>query len=196
MTSLLDFRWYLEWLTQQVRNLPDSLVELIKDHDNLASTDFGTDTFLYRTFISVNRFVRESPSPSIDEIIQHLQEELIFDSVDDGTTSSPAQRLLVFAILGWQTMLYLPSFNTCPLSQLEIHQPAGQPNSRLVYDTFRMSADLADRPMAILPKGYGNLLPARCKGPDESHMLLVQKFIFQSDALTVHLMSIKESRTI
>jgi hypothetical protein len=164
MTSSLDFGWYLEWLAQQVRNLPDSLMELIKDHDNLVSTDFGTDTFLYRTFISVNRFVRESPSPSIDEIIQHLQEELIFDPVDDGTTSNAAQRLLVFAVLGWQTMLYLPSFNTCPLSQLEIHQAAGQPNSRLVYDTFKMSADLADRPMAILLKGYGNLLPVRCQG--------------------------------
>jgi hypothetical protein len=115
MTSLLDFRWYLKWLAYQVRNLPDSFMELIKDHDNLAPTDFGTDT-LYRIFISVNRFVRELPNPSIDEIIQHLQEELIFDPVDDVATSTPAQRLLVFAVLGWQTMLYLPSFNTCPLS--------------------------------------------------------------------------------
>lgn len=160
---MLDFSWYLEWLAQQTGNLPDSLIELVKDHDNLASTDFGTDT-LVRTFVSLNRFVRESPSPSIDEIVQHLQEELIFESVDDGTTTNLAQRLLVFAILGWQTMLYLPSFNTCPLSQLEIHQVSGQPDSRLVYDTFRMSADLADRPMAILLKGYGNLLPARCEG--------------------------------
>jgi hypothetical protein len=162
--SCLDFRWYLEWLAQQVRNLPDCLVDLIKGQDKFASTDFSTDTFLYRIFIAVNRFVRESPSPSIDEIIEHLQEELILDPVDDETTSNPAERLLVFAVLGWQTMLYLPSFNTCPLSQLEIHQAAGQPNSRLVYDTFRMSADLADRPMAILLKGYGNLLPARCQG--------------------------------
>lgn len=160
---MLQFNWYLEWLAQQVRNLPDSLKELIKGHDNLASTEFGTEA-LSRIFVSLNRFVRETTSPSIDEIIQHLQEELIFDSGEDGTTSIPAQRLLVFAILGWQTMLYPPSFNTCPLSQLEIHQLAGQPNSRLVYDTFRMSADLADRPMAILLKGYGNLLPARCKG--------------------------------
>jgi hypothetical protein len=152
MTSLLDFRWYLKWLAYQVRNLPDSFMELIKDHDNLAPTDFGTDT-LYRIFISVNRFVRELPNPSIDEIIQRLQEELIFDPVDDVATSTPAQRLLVFAVLGWQTMLYLPSFNTCPLSELEIHQPAGQPNSRLVYDIFRMSVDLADCPMAILLKG-------------------------------------------
>lgn len=160
---MLQFNWYLEWLAQQVRNLPDSLKELIKDHDNLASTELGTDA-LSRTFVSLNQFVRETTSPSIDEIIQHLQEELIFDPGEDGTTSIPAQRLLVFAILGWQTMLYPPSFNTCPLSQLEIHQLAVQPNSRLVYNTFRMSVDLADRPMAIVLKGYRNLLPARCKG--------------------------------
>ena len=34
----------------------------------------------------------------------------------------------------------------------------------MVYDTFQIPADLADRPIAILLKGYGNLLPARCKG--------------------------------
>jgi hypothetical protein len=163
-TNVLDFRWYLEWLVQQVQNLPDFLIDLIKDQDKSSIIDFAPGTILYRIFIAVNQFVRESQSPSIDEIIEHLQEERIFGLSDDETALGPAQRLLIFAILGWQTMLYLPSFNTCPLSQLEIHQHVGQPNSRLVYDTFRMSADLADRPMAILLKGYGNLLPARCPG--------------------------------
>jgi hypothetical protein len=163
-TSTLDFGWYLEWLAQQVQDLPDCLIDLIKDQDKSSIIDFAPGTTLCRIFITVNRFARESQSPSIDEIIEHLQEECIFGLADYETALGSAQRQLIFAVLGWQTMLYLPSFNTCPLSQLEIHQDIDQPNSRLVYDTFRMSADLADRPMAILLKGYGNLLPARCKG--------------------------------
>ena len=162
--TALDFRWYLEWLIQQVQNLPDCLIDLIRDQDKLNTIDFAPCTILCRIFIAVNRFVRKSQSPSIDEVIEHLQEERIFELAGCETAQLPAQRLLVFAILGWQTMLYLPSFNTCSLAQLEIHQHVGQPNSRLVYDTFRMSADLADRPLAILLKGYGNLLPSRCRG--------------------------------
>lgn len=60
-------------------------------------------------------------------------------------------------------MLYLPSFHTCSLSQLEIHQDIGRPDSHFVYDAFKMSADLVDRPLAILLKGYGNLFFARCQ---------------------------------
>lgn len=161
--NALDFRWYLEWLAQQVQNLPDCVIDLIKDHDKSSIIDFAPGTISCRIFIAVNRVARETQSPSIDEIIEHLQEEGIFCLTDCETALVPA-RLLIFAILGWQTMLYLPSFNTCPLSHLEIHQETGHPNSRLVYDTFMMSADLADRPMAILLKGYGNLLPARCQG--------------------------------
>src|SRR5271170_5287848 len=116
-------------------------------------------------------------------------------------------------------MLYLPSFNTCPLSQLDIHQTAGQPNSRLVYDTFRMSTDLADRPMAILLKGYGNLLPARDKkltkvaseasrvasswhpiNPAEMNAYLLYSFLKVNirwvDTLALHLDYDKSSRTL
>lgn len=158
---MLDFGWYLEWLAQQVQNLPDCLVDLVKDQDESSIIDFAPGTVLCRIFTAVNRFARESQSPSINEIIEHLQEGHIFGLADYETALGLAQRLLIFAILGWQTMLYLPSFNTCPLTQLEIHQHIDQPNSRLVYDTFQMPAELADRPIAILLKGYGNLLPAR-----------------------------------
>lgn len=162
-TNSLDFRWYLDWLSQQVRNLPECVFALFKEQDRANILEFTPSSILCRIFIAVNRYARETESPGIDDIIEHLQEQNIFCLVGHKTTLIPAQRLLIFAILGWQTMLYLPSFNTCPLSHLEIHQENGQRNSQLVYDTFKVSADLADRPMAILLKGYGNLLPARCQ---------------------------------
>lgn len=111
--------------------------------------------------MAVNNFVRQYSSWSIDEIVAYLTAESLFESTMVHPDMLPAQRLLVFSILGWQSMLYLPSFNTCSLNELAIHQDIEQPNSKLVFDTFKISADLADRPMAVLLKGFGNLLPAR-----------------------------------
>ena len=58
-------------------------------------------------------------------------------------------------------MLYLPAFNSCPLEELAVYQDVDQPHSGLVFDTFKMSVDLADRPMSIMLKGYGNILLSR-----------------------------------
>ncbi len=62
--------------------------------------------------------------PVIDKIVEHLQNVglLRVDGTFEGS-SEEAQRLsrsLVFAILGWQTMLYQASFGTCPPQQLAI----------------------------------------------------------------------------
>ena len=98
----------------------------------------------------------------IDEVIEHLvkEEKLLTPSVND-THILFYQRYLLFAVLGWQSMLYLPSFNSDDLTKLVLFQDMSLPTSRLVFDTFKMSTDLADREMAILLKGYGNLLTAR-----------------------------------
>ncbi len=42
-----------------------------------------------------------------------------------------------------------------------------QLNSGLVFDTFKVSADLAELPMMIFLKAYGNLLPARSQAWDK-----------------------------
>ena len=111
--------------------------------------------------MAVNEHIRKDANNlSIDDIIQHLSESSLLPKPATPSEPLPA-RLLVFAILGWQTMLYLPSFGSCSLSELAIHQDADQPNSKLVFDTYKVSVDLADRPLAIFLKGFGNLLPAR-----------------------------------
>jgi hypothetical protein len=112
--------------------------------------------------MAINECVRQGSSLCIDEIIEHLQASVVEFPVGEPEIFSTL-RLLVFTILGWQSMLYLPSFNTCSLRELAIYHPTSQPDSGLVFDTFKLSADLADRPMAIILKGYGNLLPARSR---------------------------------
>lgn len=111
--------------------------------------------------MTTSECIRQSRSLGIDEIVEYLVEQGVFESGMVETRIILLRRLLIFAVLGWQSMLYLPSFDTCPLDELAVHQDIDQPDSGLVFHTYKMSSDLADRPMSILLKGYGNILPSR-----------------------------------
>src|SRR5205814_516114 len=105
----------------------------------LRKLGFGRDELLNnpvfnRIFTAVGKYIQENEGVTIDEVVEHLQ---ITEMMDRTPESFAAQRLLVFAILGWQSMLYLPAFNTCSLHELSIHQDAGQPNSGLIFDTYK-----------------------------------------------------------
>lgn len=60
-------------------------------------------------------------------------------------------------------MLFLPSFQSNALHELVIHRAPNEPNSGLLFDTYSISLNMADRPLPILLKPFGNLLPARCR---------------------------------
>ncbi|CAK7212518.1 hypothetical protein SEUCBS140593_001530 [Sporothrix eucalyptigena] len=108
---------------------------------------------------------------SIDEIIDYLEETgvLLSQKQDrpgnagaDKDDIKDAQRLLVFALLGWQSMVYLPELNSHPTHTLAIQHDTEWPDSGLVFDryTIASSADMSDRPLWVLLKCFGNLLPA------------------------------------
>lgn len=156
-----DLGWYLSWLAGQITDLPDCLNNLLAGDGTGDPVDLSPNCVFYRVFMAVDEYIRRDDNLSIDEIVQYLTEDSILESTMVHPDVIPAQRLLIFAIVGWQSMLYLPSFNTCSLRELAIHNDINQPDSTLVFDTFKISAELADRPMATLLKGYGNLLPAR-----------------------------------
>ena len=107
--------------------------------------------------------MRENRGFSVDDIIEHLQTvaELSIPGAPSDQATLDTTRLLVFTILGWQTMIYKPAFNVCPPYELAIHHDDGSPDSGLVFDSYRASSDLCDRPLSVLLKGFGNLLPAR-----------------------------------
>lgn len=157
-----DLYWYMPWLSNQIAQLPQWVLGLLWTEETITSIDLSVDSAFYRVFMSINRFTRrEGSNCSIDDIIECLRADSLLESIAVPSQTFQAQRCLVFAILGWQSMLYSPSFNTCPLSELAIQQAVDQPDSRLVFDTFKVSTDLADRPLAILMKAFGNLLPSR-----------------------------------
>lgn len=145
-----DMSWYRPWLAEQIANLPDSLRSLINPQRNSESLVHLTfQSKLYRIFMSVSEFIRQERSPTIDQVIEHLVEKCLLNASDEGSELSLQHRLLVFAILGWQSMLYLPSFGTCPPEELGILQLDDQQESGLIFETFKVPSDLAERPMAI-----------------------------------------------
>ncbi|KAF2270744.1 hypothetical protein CC78DRAFT_564063 [Lojkania enalia] len=79
--------------------------------------DIPTDTF---TTIWHEVWIQASTNnSSIQDIVIHLQNEKLIRASDDEETISRAINL-VFAIIGWQTMLYRPDMGSCPQYQLAI----------------------------------------------------------------------------
>lgn len=150
---MIDMSWYKPWLSHQFEALPYSLRKLHVGGDLLPKKPCLDDLFQ-----TIHAYTQGYPGVSIDEIVEHLQKIGVFD---DSTRLLGAQILLIFAILGWQSMLYQPAFNVCSTDQLAIHQEPGQPRSGLVFDVYKISADLSDRPLWVVLKAFGNLLPAR-----------------------------------
>ena len=113
---------------------------------------------MMKAFTAVARYVSSTEAVSIDEVVDHLRTA---EKLEVSSEYPDASRLLVFAILGWQTMLYKPAFNICSFGDLAIYADDLRPDSGLVFDSYRVPVDLADRPLSVLLKGFGHLLPAR-----------------------------------
>lgn len=221
-TSMIcsDLSWYCPWLAEQIAKLPGSLRSLLNSESNSESLIHLTvQSRLYQIFIGVSEFIRQESSPSIDQVVEHLIEIYLLNPSDEGSELSLQHRLLVFAILGWQSMLYLPSFGTCPPEELAILQLEDQRISGLTFETFKVASDLAERPMAIFLKAYGNLLPAQSQAWDKetnepteaaltwfpidpletnAHFLqmLLRVDVCWVDALSLHLEYDKSTRTL
>ncbi|CDM31101.1 hypothetical protein PROQFM164_S02g001251 [Penicillium roqueforti FM164] len=146
--------WYDPWLFQQLQNLPHSLVQLrvgtckIQDKQSLKTLFEGIEEYC----------ARETEAVSIDEITAYLRETGVFDHTK---ALHGHQTLLVFAALGWRSMLYQAAFNVCSMQELAIHEDSDQPQSGLVFDMYKIPAELSDRPISVLLKAFGHLLPAR-----------------------------------
>lgn len=85
-------------------------------------------------------------------------------------------RSIVFAVLGWQTMLYQPAFGTCPPQQLAIADLldgyTGQAYMTLKQDQSRVKSSLADFLL-----GFGLMLPPEnlCISDDPEDCLAFEK---------------------
>ncbi|KAA8650151.1 uncharacterized protein ATNIH1004_002832 [Aspergillus tanneri] len=145
--------WYDVWLSQQLENLPYCLRELRIQGESLLA-----GLCLDKLFDAIRDFTQINEGVSIDEIVRHLQN---IDILDNASDLLGPQRLLIFAVLGWRSMLYQAGFNVCSIQELAVHQDSSQPQSGFVFDTYKVPAELSDRPLSVLLKAFGNILPAR-----------------------------------
>ncbi len=169
--DLCDLEWYPNWLSSQISKIPSGYLEVCcyqgsdtcSDRDEEPSPESlaALDVVFWKIWHAVSKFVQSEGCCVIDQVIWHLIDDRLFTPNVHNTTTLYYQRHLLFAVLGWQSMLYLPTFDTDNPTELSLFQDVNQPNSGLVFDNFSVSTDLADGEMAILLKCYGNLLPAR-----------------------------------
>ncbi len=152
--NLIDLSWYEAWLAARLRTLPGVLHNILVRESSIADI-VGFEALC----IDIEQFTSQNEGSSIDDIVEHLTLSQILpkNELDDLSLL----RTLIFAALGWRSMLYRPALNTCSFDQLEILHDEGDVESGLVYDTYRLPAYLSDRPLSILLKAFGNLLPAR-----------------------------------
>lgn len=167
--TFCDLDWYPSWLAHQLSKAPAGFLQVRHDERPFEDASRSINSDFLKVFAAVNQYVCQGESCGIDEILEKLGEHQCLLSHKNHPNTVIHQRYLVFAVLAWQSMLFLPSFDSyslnenavSPDNQFAVYQDVNQPNSGLVFDASKMPMDLADRDMAILLKGFGNLLPAR-----------------------------------
>ena len=109
-----DLSWYHPWLHNQVTDISHAVRQLKVGEETLLEGNA-----FERVFAAVATFIRDNEAVSIDDVIEHLHKT---QRMEDTREAFKAQRLLVFAILGWQSMLYQLAFNICSEDKLAVHE--------------------------------------------------------------------------
>lgn len=169
LLDFVDLDWYGPWVASHRARLPITVNALL-DHGRTRDANDG----FYAAWQAVHKYIQANRDTSIEEIIDHLEAKGVFNAPlsgngvgeheDEDDKVISAKRLLIFAILGWQSMVYLPELNNHPPDTLAIQHEVEGPDSGLVYDRYMIAApsvaDMCDRPLWVLLKCFGNLLPA------------------------------------
>ena len=150
--------------------------------------DISIDTFaaVWRE-VWIQTFTDDS---SIDSTVGHLlKKELV--KMDDDIEALNNMRNLVFAIIGWQTMLYKPDMGSCPKFQLGIvDETDGYQED--AYMSLRQDQSTSKKPLYEFLIGFGVLLPCHNFGivtsDDETKVMETTKGVSPS-LLNVHLLT-------
>ncbi len=146
--------WYSAWLFRELELLPAKLQELIP-----GETFTERSSSIMAMSSVIEQFTHDNKCSSIDEIVERLVELQYLRQAGSGNHT--LYRALVFTVLGWSSMVYKPAPSACPPEELAIYHDHDHPDSGLVFEVYKVSADLSDRPLHILLKAFGNLIPAR-----------------------------------
>ncbi|KAK6528305.1 hypothetical protein TWF281_009549 [Arthrobotrys megalospora] len=133
-------KWYLAWFKQQLDALPSLVTDKVLDIGEL--------------LIPVAFFFKAGKS--IDDVGEFVLGHFMTDEQDDA--SRDLAKTIAFAILGWQTMLYLPSLNTCPLGNFAVAD-VFDGHTIPAFWAIRQDSSLTHLPIPDFLLGFGLMLP-------------------------------------
>ncbi|KAI4188463.1 MAG: hypothetical protein L6R41_002142 [Letrouitia leprolyta] len=149
----------IAWLDGQLKKIPASTLSVVVGHGSIPPTQWSSP--LAEAFSRVARYAQTINYPSIDGIVDRLVQERVLDitTQEEGPLEA---RNFVFAVLGWQTMLYRPALGTCPPQQLAVADERGGYRGQ-AFMTLKQSHLSTKRPFHEFLMGFGILLPpANC----------------------------------
>lgn len=147
--------WYFWWLLDQIKALPQAILSVLP-HETEIRNGCLSDSFV-SVWCEVARVLKSEENPSIDTVIDHLASDEII-SLSMQKDSRRLARSLVFAIIGWQTMLYRPDCGSCSTAEVMIADDMcgyqGQAHMAL-----KQPESCCKRPLYEFLIGFGMLLP-------------------------------------
>jgi hypothetical protein len=149
--------WYVWWLRRQFGSLPHELLEFVKAQQE--GQDVGT--LLSSLFVATARSARMRPDTGIDNIITYLAEDALLRFPNGGSPKETEQaRALIFAFLGWQTMLYIPAFGEAPPDQFAIADVLDGYQGQ-AFMTLKQGHSATQENLQLLLLGFGLMLPSQ-----------------------------------
>ena len=148
--------WYRWWLDKQLENLPGTFSLILPDGEE--NIQLREEASITRIFLEVAQFTRTESGPSVDRIVDHLVSLELIEKPDSHSGMMQACKTLVFAMLGWQTMLYTPSFGTSPPTQFAIGDDLDGYRGQ-TFMVLKQDQVCSKRHLSSLLMGFGLLLP-------------------------------------
>ncbi|KAF2177995.1 hypothetical protein K469DRAFT_806035 [Zopfia rhizophila CBS 207.26] len=182
-----DAYWYDCWVRYQLESQPRELYSVLQESE-AKRNDIPMMAF---TTVWHEVWIQASMSDSsIDSIVTHLLNEKLTKMDDDIEARSHA-RNLVFAIIGWQTMLYKPDMGSCSRAQLAIVDETDG-HRGYAYMKLRQDQGASRKALHEFLIGFGVLLPCYNLGAlasnDDKRALVTTKIV-SPDSLNVHLLT-------
>lgn len=149
--------WYQWWVHDQVQRQPQKLFSTLPGHDPKSNERWTTPFVIL--WQEISRYTTANEIVSIDGIIAHLVQCSILQSASDSEALFTT-KTLVFAVIGWQTMLYGLDMHSCPLSQFAIDNEMGDHQGH-AYMSLKQVHSVSKKHMHRFLLGFGMLLPPR-----------------------------------
>ncbi|KAF1955968.1 hypothetical protein CC80DRAFT_473977 [Byssothecium circinans] len=182
-----DAHWYDTWVRYQMESQPRELYSIIQ------GAEAERNDIPMMAFITVwhEVWIQASMSDSsIDTIVTHLFDKKLKKMEDDIEALSHA-RNLVFAIIGWQTMLYKPDMGSCIPTQLAIVDETDEYRG-YAYMDLRQDQNASRKALHEFLMGFGALLPCynfSTSASDDDKRALETTKVVSPESLNAHLLN-------